>query len=137
MKFDYDFGESLIVINENLTKEVFLDKAMTKEGSFARDMFERMYDSLFSELIDLRQEYKKYYALEYERFEAFLYKKYNLEPDDIEAILRVENESEDYTIYKKDDFAYGDYGIAQFCFSETMSERILNLLLLKKGTDEN
>ncbi|MCB0479546.1 MAG: hypothetical protein KDC84_15370 [Crocinitomicaceae bacterium] len=114
-----------------------MDKAMTKEGSFARDMFERMYDSLFSELIDLRQEYKKYYALEYERFEIFLYKKYNLEPDDIEAILKVENESEEYTIYKKDDFAYGDYGIAQFCFSEVMYGRILNLLLLKKDTDEN
>ena len=131
MKLTYDFYRSILVINKNLTKDIFLGKAAVKESGFAKEMFSRMYDSIFSELIDLEREYEKYYSKEYEKFEVFLYKKYNLEAEGIEALMDLKAKNDDYKIYKMEDYSYGDYSLGQFTFSETIYDRIMNILLLK------
>jgi hypothetical protein len=37
----------------------------------------------------------------------------------------------DCIIYRKDDNSYGDYGIGSFSFSETMYDRVMNIIMLK------
>lgn len=129
MKLGYDFYRSLILINKNLTKEIFIEKVGASKG-YSLDMFSRMYDSLTSELIDLEREYSKYYSFEYTTFESFLYKKYNLKTEDIKELITAKKENPDCKLYRKHEGSYGSYGLDTFAFSETMYERIINIIML-------
>lgn len=131
MKFNYDFYESLLLINSNLTKDIFLEKAGAQDR-YSKDMFSRMFDSIFSELISVEEEYSKYYSFEYKSFEQFLYKKYNLDVEEIEKIMKLKKELPNCILYRKEEFSYGEYGIMQFAFSDTMYERVCDILQLKE-----
>jgi hypothetical protein len=131
MKLAYDFYKSLLLINKNLTKEIFIEKAGVQDGYSLR-MFSRMYDSITSELIDLDEEYKKYYSFEYNSMEKFLYRKYNLKEEDILDLMEERKNNPDCLLYRKDDNSYGDHGIAQFTFSDIMYDRVMDILMLKK-----
>lgn len=130
MKLGYEYDESFLLIHKNLTKEVFLEKAGVSSG-FSYEMFSHMYDSITSELINMDKEYHEYYSFEYLSLEAFLYKKFNLKPKSINKLIKAREKNPECILYRKDDYAYGDYGLTQFTFSETMYKRIIELLLLK------
>ncbi len=130
MKLAYDFYKSLLLINKKLTKELFIERTGVKEG-YSLSMFSRMYDSVTSELIDVDEEYKKYYSFEYETMEHFLYRKYNLKGKHIEELIEERKNNPDCLLYRKDDNSYGDYGIAQFTFSDIMYNRVMEILTLK------
>lgn len=130
MKLTYSYSKSFLLLNRNLTKKIFLDKSGVKEG-YSYIMFSKMYDSIFSELIDLDYEYEKYYSFEYTSLKEFLYKKYNLNEEDITELLEERRKNPACGLYRKDDNSYGDYGLAEFSFSEVMYERIINILMLK------
>lgn len=130
MKLAYDFYKSVLLINKNLTKEIFIQKSGVEDG-YSLNMFSRMYDSLTSELIDVDREFKKYYSFEYENMEHFLYRKYNIKGKYIDELMEVRKENPDCILYRKDDNSYGDYGIAQFAFSATMYDRVVEILMLK------
>ena len=136
MKFSYDYSKSFFLINKELTRDLWLRKSGAQRG-YSMDMFSRMYDSIFSELIDVEREYTKYYSFEYTKLEQFLYKKYNLSPEDIEEIMELRKANPDYSLFKKDDYSYGDYGIMHLAFSESMIDRVTDMLILKNGTYEN
>ncbi len=136
MKLAYNSYNSILLINKNLTKEIFIERTGVKDG-YSLSMFSRMYDSLTSELIDVDEEYKKYYSFEYESMELFLYRKYNLNTKDIEELLEERNNNTECLLYRKDDNSYGDYGIAQFTFSDTMYDRVMEILMLKNQNNEN
>ncbi len=72
MKIAYDFYKSILLINKNLTKEIFIAKAGANAG-YAYNMFSRIYDSIESELINLDIEYNKYYSFDHSTLEHFLY----------------------------------------------------------------
>ncbi|GAB4015029.1 hypothetical protein GCM10028808_39220 [Spirosoma migulaei] len=130
MKLAYDFYKSLLLLDSKLTKEIFLDKAGVKDG-YSLQMFSKMYDSVFSELINVEKEYETYYITEYKSLETFLFKKYNLKQEDISLIINEKEKYPDCQLYRKDDNSYGDYGLVQFTFSEVMYDRIVNILMLK------
>ncbi|MDR6843333.1 hypothetical protein [Flavobacterium granuli] len=127
MILHYDFYKGLWLINSELTIDYFLESIGVEKG-YALDMFTRMYNCIFSELIDIEEEYLKYYSFEYENFEVYLYKKYNLEKKDIKKVLKKMSKFPHCKIYKKDDYSYGDYTIPQFITSETMHKRINKIL---------
>lgn len=133
MKLGYDFYKSLLLINKNLTKEIFIEKSGVQDGYSLR-MFSRMFDSITSELIDVDKEYKKYYSFEYYSIESFLYRKYNLKEKHIVELMEERKNNPDCLLYRKDDNSYGDYGITQFTFSDTMYDRVLEILMLKNET---
>lgn len=136
MKLAYDFYKSLLLINKNLTKEIFIERVGVQNG-YSLNMFSRMYDSVTSELIDLDDEYLKYYSFEYSSMEIFLYRKYNLNEDDILDLMEQRKNNPDCILFRKDDNSYGDYGIAQFTFSDPMYDRVTEILMLKNQTNEN
>jgi len=136
MKFTYDFFESIILIDSTLTKEKFLEFTGATSG-YALDMFSRIFDSITSELIDLEKQFKEYYAFEYITMERFLFRKFNLESEDIDKIMREKKINPHCIIYKKRDYAYGNAGLDQFAFSEPMYERIFKILLMKEINHEN
>ena len=130
MKLAYDFYKSLLLVNKKLTKEIFLAKTGAIDG-YSLNMFSRMYDSITSELIDVEREFEKYYSFEYKSLEQFFYRKYNLKPEHIEELMEERKNNPDCIIYRKDDNSYGDYGIGSFSFSETMYDRVMNIIMLK------
>lgn len=136
MKLAYDFYKSLLLINKNLTKEIFLEKSGAQSG-YSLNMFSRMYDSVTSELINMDLEYEKFYSFEYENIEQFLYRKYNIKVEYIDELMQFRKDNPDCILYRKDDASYGDYQIPQFMFSEPMYDRIIDILTLKKQANEN
>ncbi len=131
MRLTYDFYKSLLLVNKNLTKEIFLSKTGAKDG-YALDMFSRMYDSVTSELINLDIEYSKYYSFEYSTLESFLYRKYNINEENIFKLIEERKKYPDCILYRKDDLAYGGNGeLSTFAFSETMHDRVMEIIMLK------
>ena len=127
MKLAYDFYKSILVINADLKKEEFLSECGSSSG-YSKQVFERIYESIYSELVDLRREYDQFYKMEYESFEKFLYRKLNISPDDIESLIAF-SESKNYLkIFKYRDYSSGDYGIGSFIYSEAMYDRIMALI---------
>lgn len=136
MKLAYDFYKSFILIHKDLTKERFLAEVGVKKG-FSYDMFSRIYDSVTSGLINAEEEYQKYYSFEYDSFEKYLYRKLNMKSSEIEELLNYKKENPNCILYRKNDNAYGDYGLSQFIFSDTMYDRIISILTIKNKEDEN
>lgn len=127
----YDFYKSFWLINPNLSLKFFLDIVGAEKG-YALNMFTRIHNSVYSELIDLESEFEKYYSFEYESFENYLFKKYNIEVKDIERLMKKKKKNPHCRIFKKDDYSYGDYTIPQFITSEPMYKRIINVLKQNK-----
>lgn len=130
MRYSYDFYKSIVVLNRKLKLETFLTLTGAEKG-YAREMFTRMYEGIFSELIDLESERLRFYGFEYNSLEQYLYRKFNLPEEDIGALMKMKAECEDYGIFRTDDLAYGDSGVNQLAFSEMMNNRIDDILLLK------
>ncbi|CAM1356363.1 hypothetical protein [Tenacibaculum ascidiaceicola] len=127
MQFSYDFYKSILVLNGNLTKETFLQEVGASRG-YAKEMFERIYDSIHSELVDLREEYELYYSKEYPSFEHFLFRKMNISVEDIDDMIKFESEKEHRKIFRSDDGSTGDYGISSFIYSEEIRDRIMKII---------
>jgi hypothetical protein len=136
MKLAYDFYKSILLVDSRLNKEIFLEYAAARSG-YALEMFSRMYDSITSELINLEKQFCDYYAFEYITLERFLYIKYNIEEADIEKIMQEKQANSHCVVYKRKDYAYGDYGLDDFAFSDPMYERIRDILLMKFDKHEN
>ncbi|HTO16073.1 MAG TPA: hypothetical protein VLZ83_09890 [Edaphocola sp.] len=133
MIYNYDdFGQFFIIIDKNINKEVFLANVKAEPGTFAEDMFVRIYDSIFSELINLEEEFEKYYSVEYKSIQHFLFQKFCFPSDVIEDFFSLKSQRESYCIfYKHEKDSYGDYSITRYAFSEEMYDKVTSILLLK------
>ncbi|QQY31749.1 MULTISPECIES: hypothetical protein [Bacteroidota] len=117
-------------MHPDLTEKNFLKKTGAKDG-YAKKMFTEMYQSIISERIDVIAEYKKFYSVEYGTLEEYLYKKYNLEVESIEELMEALEENKECRLYRKDQNSYGNWEISTFMNSETMFDRITEILLTK------
>jgi len=121
--FDYYF----LVLKKRYSRKKFLEKIKVEKDSYAESIFIRIYDTLISEVVDIRKEFKKYYYKEYENIKDFLYKKYNVDDTNLIDILmeKIEN---GYQVFHAEKNSSMDYSISQLIFSDTMLEK-LNILL--------
>ena len=130
MTLTYNFSGCFWLISPSLSRERFIEKVGAGTG-LSLKMFSRMYNCIYSELIDVNEEFEKYYSFEYYSLELFLYKKYNLDVDDIDKLMIAKRENPHCNLYRKDNYSYGDYGLTAFIFSETMYDRIQKILMQK------
>lgn len=126
----YEYSKVFLVINRNLDKNQFL-RLTGAESGFSKEMFTKIYESIFSELIDAETEFEEYYSFEYKDLETYLFKKYNLNAKDVEDLTSLLKSNSDYKLYRTHVYSYGDYQIPQFITSETMYDKIVQILLLK------
>ncbi len=121
--FDYYF----LVLRKRYSRKKFLEKIKVEKDSYAESIFIRIYDTLISEVVDIRKEFKKYYYKEYENIKDFLYKKYNVDDTNLIDILmkKIEN---GYQVFYAEKNSSMDYPISLLIFSDTMLEK-LNILL--------
>ena len=128
-KFTYDNFRYIMVVNRNLTKNYFLDKAGIR-GGYAKDMFSRIYDSIFSESEDLVDSYEKYYSQEFDSLELMLEKKYNVPKENVDMFIQDLRENADYTLIDFDSLSYGE-NIDNLFSSGVFDKRFDQLLLMK------
>lgn len=121
--FDYYF----LVLRKRCSRKKFLEKIKVEKDSYAESIFIRIYDTLISEVVDIRKEFKKYYYKEYENIKDFLYKKYNVDDTSLIDILmkKIEN---GYQVFYAEKNSSMDFPVSQLIFSDTMLEK-LNILL--------
>lgn len=127
--FTYDYCRYLMVVNRNLTKNYFLDKAGIR-GGYAKDMFSRIYDSIFSESEDLVDSYEKYYCQEFDSLGLMLEKKYNVPKETVDKFVQDLQENADYTLISFDSLSYGE-NIDNLFSSGVFDKRFDKLLLMK------
>ena len=121
--FDYYF----LVLRKRCSRKKFLEKIKVGKDSYAESIFIRIYDTLISEVVDIRKEFKKYYYKEYKNIKDFLYKKYNVDDINLIDILIQKIENGCQVFYAEKDSSM-DFPISQLIFSDTMLEK-LNILL--------
>lgn len=133
MIYNYDdFGQFFIIIDKNINKEIFLENVKVTPDSLAEDVFTRIYDSIFSELINLEEEFEKYYNVEYKNIQHFLYQKFCLPIEVVDDFFSLKSQRESYCLfYKHEKDSYGDYSITRYAFSEEMYDKVTSILLLK------
>ena len=128
-KFTYDNFRYIMVVNRNLTKNYFLDKAGIR-GGYAKDMFSRIYDSIFSESEDLVDSYEKYYSQEFDSLGLMLEKKYTVPKENVDMFIQDLRENADYTLIDFDSLSYGE-NIDNLFSSGVFDKRFDQLLLMK------
>lgn len=127
--FTYDYCRYIMVVNRNLTKDYFLDKAGIR-GGYAKDLFSRIYDSIFSESEDLVDSYEKYYCQEFDSWGLMLEKKYNVPKETVDMFIQDLQENADYTLIGFDSLSYGE-NIDNLFSSGVFDKRFDQLLLMK------
>lgn len=68
-------------------------KLHMRKNSFAEFYSKKIFHALFQNAFDLKQEYKDYYAEEYESFERYLYQKKLWDMEDIHKLNLTEGET--------------------------------------------
>lgn len=118
-----------MVVNKNITKEYFLEKAGIR-GGYARDMFGRLYDSVFSESENLVDTYCSYYQQEFDTLWMMLEKMYHVPQNVIENFKLDLDKNSDYTLIRFDSLSYGE-NIENLLSSGEFDERFAKLFLMK------
>jgi hypothetical protein len=129
VSFGEDFSKDIFIfLKEDLTLERFLAKCHVRPNSFAAKEMERIFCCLTSELTCLNNYYTKFYYLDYDDFLEFMKKKYFVPDSFLQSYKDIQKDLPDIKIYHKSQYSQGDYVVEQFIFSETMLEKIQNVL---------
>lgn len=126
MIFDYEEYNYFIILEKAADKRHFLKKAQVEANMFAGELMARIYDALTCEIVNVVDEYRKYYTREYVTFEEFLYKKYSIDEQLIKEISKEMTRNK--VLYHGNKYANGDYSIGQLIFSKEMLQDINQIL---------
>lgn len=128
MIYMYDDFEFMFLIHKDIDRDAFLQLAGAKQG-YARDMFGRMYDSLLRETLDVQEEYQLYYSTEYGNLGKYLYRKWNLDFDQVNEIMTHLKENSDLRLLRRIERSYQGTELRRFMTEDPMIERIEKILL--------
>lgn len=129
-KYKKDFDDAYILhLKKNISRNKFLKRMKVSPSKFAEELLKRIYDSFFSEIIDLFQEYKVYHKKEYDDFGLFLRKKYNLPSKVVVEGLNLMCASKNSSLFFKREYTSGDYNIEMFIMSEDGCRSFLKNIL--------
>lgn len=124
----------LLLIDKNLNKESFISNANVKEGTYAFSLVERIYDVIFSEIINLEDEFNNYYSNEYISFKIFLENYYDLDEKLIKDIL---DQNEKY-VFIGNSSSNGDNLLGLICnLDGDTHEEIIKMINLLMEVNDN
>ena len=128
-RYGYDFYQYLIFAHKDLTEEYFVSKSGVLDG-YAKELFIRIYKSLFAESDDVKHLYEAFYLDEYESFEKFLIGVYGLTEGDARSIQKMLNANPVLRLYDYNSLSVGENFDDFFC-SDDMYERFQKLLMME------
>ena len=128
MRYAYDMYRYLIFASKNLTEDYFIEKSGAIDG-YAKELFLRIYKSVFSESMDVQYLYDTFYKSEYKSFTDFLTGYYQLEPAIVEKIADTLEQRKELRLYDDDSMSAGE-NFDDFITSEDVYERFEKLVMM-------
>ena len=128
MRYAYDMYRYLIFASKNLTEDYFIEKSGAIDG-YAKELFLRIYKSVFSESMDVQYLYDTFYKSEYKSFTDFLTGYYQLEPAIVEKIADTLEDRKELRLYDYDSMSAGE-NFDDFITTEDVYERFEKLVMM-------
>ena len=128
MRYAYDIYRYLIFAHKDLTEKYFVEKSGAI-GGYAKELFERIYKSLFTESMDVQYMYDTFYRTEYKCLTDFLTGYYQLEPEYAKEITETLKQKKDLRLYDYDSLSAGE-NFDDFITSEDVYERFEKLMMM-------
>ena len=128
MRYAYDMYRYLIFAHKDLTERYFVEKSGAI-GGYAKELFERIYKSLFTESMDVQYMYDTFYRTEYKCLTDFLTGYYQLEPEYAKEITETLKQKKDLRLYDYDSLSAGE-NFDDFITSEDVYERFEKLIMM-------
>ena len=118
----------LIFAHKDLTEEYFVEKSGAIDG-YAKELFQRIYKSVFSESMDVQYLYNTFYRTEYANMEEFLIGYYQLEPKYAKVIVEILEDRKELRLYDYDSLSVGE-NFDDFITSDDVYERFEKLVMM-------
>jgi hypothetical protein len=118
----------LIFAHKDLTEEYFVEKSGAIDG-YAKELFLRIYKSIFSESMDVQYLYNTFYRTEFANMEEFLIGYYQLEPKYAKEIVEILEDRKELRLYDYDSLSVGD-NFDDFITSDDVYERFEKLVMM-------
>ena len=128
MRYSYDMYRQLIFAHKDLTEDFFVEKSGAIDG-YAKELFQRIYKSIFSESMDVQYLYNTFYRTEYEGMTDFLIGYYQLEPEYAKEIVDLLNNRKELRLFDYDSLAAGEY-FDDLITSEKVYEKFEKLIMM-------
>jgi hypothetical protein len=129
MRYAYDYYCYLIFAHKDLNERYFVEKSGAIDG-YAKELFQRIFKSLFSESLNVQYLYDTFYRKEYKNFRDFLIGYYQLDSKIAEEIVGIMAEHKELCLYDYDSLSVGE-NIDDFITSEELYERFEKLIMMK------
>lgn len=128
MRYGYDMYHYLIFAHKDLTEEYFVEKSGAV-GGYAKELFQRIYKSIFSESMDVQYMYEAFFRTEYKEMLEFLMGYYQLAYDDAQEIISIMKVRSELRLYEYNSLAVGE-NFDDFITSESVYERFEKLIMM-------
>lgn len=128
MRYAYDMDCYLIFAHKDLTEKFFVEKSGAV-GGYAKELFQRIYKSIFTESMDVQYMYDTFFRTEYKGIKDFLMGYYQLEPEQVEEIVGILDNRKELRLYDYDSLSAGE-NFDYFITSEEVYERFEKLVLM-------
>ena len=128
MRYAYDMYRYLIFASKNLTEDYFIEKSGAIDG-YAKELFLRIYKSVFSESMDVQYMYDTFFLAEYRDLAEFLKGYYQLEPEWANEIVDILNNRKELRLYEYDSLSAGE-NFDDFITSDEVYKRFEKLLMM-------
>ena len=130
MIFHYDSFDFMFLIHQDMNKDKFLGVAGAKTGH-SRELFDRIYQALRSENINVIEEYETFYSLEYNNLGSYLYRRWNMSYEMVEEIAQQIKENPQLLLFRRVERSYQGSGLRNFISEDPMVNRIEKILIMK------
>ena len=128
MRYGYDMHRYLMFAHQDLTEEYFVEKSGVIDG-YAKELFQRIYKSLFSESMDVQYMYDTFYRKEYANMTEFLIGYYQLEPKCAKEIADILDNRKELRLYDYYSLSVGEY-FDDCITSESLYEKFEKLIMM-------
>ena len=128
MRYAYDMYHYLIFAHKDLTEDYFVEKSGAING-YAKELFQRIYKSIFSESMDVQYLYDTFYRTEYNEMTDFLIGYYQLDPEYAKEIVGLLDDRKELRLFDYDSLSASEI-FDDFITSEKVYERFEKLLML-------
>ena len=128
MRYGYDMHRYLMFAHKDLTEEYFVEKSGVIDG-YAKELFQRIYKSIFSESMDVQYLYDTFYRTEYNEMTDFLIGYYQLDPEYAKEIVGLLDDRKELRLFDYDSLSASEI-FDDFITSEKVYERFEKLLMM-------
>lgn len=132
MVIEIDTYEYLLNLRSDIKKKDFLIFFGAEKG-FHKEVFSSIYDSIYTSLIDLEDEYLTFFSREYTDFKSFLLKKMNLNRAEADYVVKSNQEHSTIRFYRRPYGFFGNRSILDYLEDDDLEKKVHDLVSVDYG----